>query len=88
MDCFKESLSTDLKYNYSSISKQPERYRFKMFSADETIIPVLTYKNNCVIGYKSCGKGRIIICGLKISDRMGTTPLLDRIMSFLLFGDN
>lgn len=85
LDCFKTITSTDFKYNYSSNSRQPERHRFKMFKKDNIIVPVLTYKGNSVIGYINYRNGgKVIICGLRLSGIIDTTPALSEVLLFLL----
>lgn len=78
--CFKGSSSTDLKYNYSSVSDRPERHYFKAFDKIESYIPILTHNNKIVIGKCNKGKGQIIICGLKVEGKIDTTPLLAKVI--------
>lgn len=72
--------TTDLKYNYSSVSDRPERHYFKAFDKKESYIPVLTHKNRTIIGKCNKGKGQIIICGLKVNGKVDTTPLLAKVL--------
>lgn len=80
LECFRGSSSTDLKYNYSSVSDRPERHYFKAFDKKESYIPVLTHKNRTIIGKCNKGKGQIIICGLKVNGKVDTTPLLAKVL--------
>lgn len=80
LKCFRGSSSTDLKYNYSSVSDRPERHYFKAFDKKESYIPVLTHKNRTIIGKCNKGKGQIIICGLKVNGKVDTTPLLTKVL--------
>lgn len=84
LKCFDGSSSTDLKYNYSSVSCKPERHYFMNFDNNGEYIPVLTHNNKTIIGTRKYGKGQIIICGLKLTGKLDTTPLISKITSLLL----
>lgn len=82
--CFDGSSSTDLKYNYSSVLGRPERHYFVDFANTEKYTPVLTHDNKTIVGTRKYGKGQIIICGLKLNGKLDTTPLISKVVSFLL----
>lgn len=84
LKCFNGSSSTDLKYNYSSVLNRPERHYFRAFDNKGAYIPVLTHKHKIVVGTKTIGNGTIVVCGLKIEGKIDTTPLISRILSFLI----
>lgn len=84
LKCFEGSSSTDLKYNYSSVLQCPERHYFKSFEKTEPYIPVLTHNDRNVVSVKRSGKGKIVICGLKLDGKIDTTPLISRIVLSLL----
>ena len=79
----KELGTTDLKYNYSSLLGSPERHFFTPFNATG-FIPVLTQKEGLVVGEIAQGKGRWILCGLKLAGKIDTTPSLMAILTHML----
>lgn len=81
---FDGSSSTDLKYNYSTLLGRPERHYFKKFSKSVYYTPILTYNNHTIVGSRKYGKGQVIICGLKLSGKLNSTPLLSKLFYFLL----
>lgn len=77
------SCSTDLKYTYSSVQKAPERHRFRLFSAND-FTPVLTYRDQMVMGEKKEGRGSWIICSLILDGKLDTTPVLTQMIGRVL----
>ena len=75
----KNSSSTDLKYTYSSLTNSPERHQFRLFES-ESVMPVLTYREKTVLGECRQGKGRWIVCSLKLEGKLSTTPVLLELM--------
>lgn len=79
------SESTDLKYNYSSALQAPERHYYRLFTAPE-MTPVLTYREQMVVGEKQEGKGSWVICSLKLKGKLDTTPTLSRMVRKIVEG--
>ena len=79
------SESTDLKYNYSSALQAPERHYYRLFTAPE-MTPVLTYREQMVVGEKQDGKGSWVICSLKLKGKLDTTPTLSRMVRKIVEG--
>lgn len=78
----KGTTSTDLKYNYSSILQKPERHFYQTFNGKD-ITPILTQKEGLVMGEKNDGKGKWIICTLKLAGKVETTPALMQVIQHI-----
>jgi hypothetical protein len=73
------STSTDLKYNYSLNLNAPERHYYRLFTAQD-MTPVLTYREQMVLGEKQDGKGSWVVCSMMLNGKLEATPVLARMV--------
>ncbi|MBE6301460.1 MAG: hypothetical protein E7085_06355 [Parabacteroides distasonis] len=79
------SESTDLKYVYSSVINAPDRYEYRLFTSKD-VTPVLTYREQMVLGEKQDGKGSWVVCSMKLNGKLDTTPVLARMFRQIVEG--
>ena len=74
-----------MKYNYSSALQAPERHYYRLFTAPE-MTPVLTYREQMVVGEKQEGIGCWVICSLKLQGKLDTAPPVSRMVRKVVEG--
>lgn len=73
----------DLKYPYSAVEQIPVKYEMRTFRSD-AFSPILAFRDAPVVGEMPKGKGRVVLCCLKLDGLLSANPPLAQIFDNII----